>query len=99
MGKRGKPVKHPSRENYKFIGNDPDLVMNIMFTQYINPDIKWNIFHCVEKLWYALHNYPTYGKDYIEAVEKRFYEEYINDPHSECKLDPNDFPCQYYQAA
>ena len=96
-GKRGKPVKNPSRENYKFIGDDPNRIMNIIFTNWIEPDEKEKIFHCVENLWYGLHKYSTYGKDYIYDVEKRFYEDYINNPRSECKLDPSDFPCQYYE--
>jgi len=98
LGKRGKPVKHPNRELYKFVTNNPNVIMHIIFPNWIDKDMP-TYFHSVENLWESLHKYSCYGKDYIESVEKRFYEEYINNPHSECKLDPNDFPCQYYQAA
>ena len=94
-GKRGKPVKNPSRENYKYLGNNPQEIMNLIFPNWVDKYMN-TYFHSVENLWNALHQYSTYGKDYIYDVEKRFYEDYINNPHSECKLDPNDFPCKYY---
>ena len=69
--------------------------MNLLFKN----GYKEEWFHCVEKLWNALHLYSTYGEDYIYAVEKRFYEEYINNERSECKLPSEEFPCMYYQTA
>ena len=101
-GKRGKPVKNPSREVYKFITDNPYKVTEYLFPLYdSDPDYDENTFHCVEKLWKSLHQQYKYvsDRDYVYAVEKRFYEEYVNNPRSECQLDPNDFPCEYYQAA
>ena len=54
-------------------------------------------FHSVEELWKLLHLIYSYGQDYIKDVEERFYKEYINNPRSECQLDPNDFPCYFYK--
>lgn len=93
MGKRGKPVKNPTRELYKFVTNNPDEIMGIIFKNGYKDE--W--FHCVEKLWDALHLHSTYGENYIHDVEKRFYEDYINNEHSECKLNPKEFPCLYYK--
>lgn len=94
-GKKGKPVKNPIRENYKYLGNNPQEIMNLIFPNWVDKYMN-TYFHSVENLWKALHQYSTYGQDYIYEVEKRFYEEYINNPKSECKLDINDFPCKYY---
>ena len=99
-GKRGKPVKNPSREVYKFITDNPYKVTEYLFPLYdSDPDYDENAFHCVEKLWNSLHQYYKYesDKDYVYTVEKRFYEEYINNPRSECKIDASDFPCKYYE--
>lgn len=101
-GKRGKPVKNPSREVYKFISDNPYKVTEYLFPLYdSDPDYDENTFHSVEKLWNTLHQQYKYesDRDYVYAVEKRFYEEYVNNPRSECKLDPNDFPCKYYEVA
>ena len=99
-GKRGKPVKSPSREVYKFISDNPYKVTEYLFPLYdSDPDYDENTFHCVEKLWNTFHQQYKYesDRDYVYAVEKRFYEEYINNPRSECQLDPNDFPCKFYK--
>lgn len=99
-GKRGKPVKNPSREVYKFISDNPYKVTEYLFPLYdSDPDYDENTFHCVEKLWNTFHQQYKYesDRDYVYAVEKRFYEEYINNPRSECQLDPNDFPCKFYK--
>ena len=99
-GKRGKPVKNPSREVYKFISDNPYKVIEYLFPLYdSDPDYDENTFHCVEKLWNTFHQQYKYesDRDYVYAVEKRFYEEYINNPRSECQLDPNDFPCIFYK--
>ena len=99
-GKRGKPVKNPSREVYKFISDNPYKVTEYLFPLYdSDPEYDENTFHCVEKLWNTFHQQYKYesDRDYVYAVEKRFYEEYINNPRSECKLDPNDFPCKFYK--
>ena len=101
-GKRGKPVKNPSREVYKFITDNPYKVTEFLFPLYdCDPNYDENTFHCVEKLWNSLHKYYNNesDRDYVYAVEKRFYEEYVNNPKSECKLDTNDFPCMYYKVA
>lgn len=98
LGKRGKPVKNPTRELYKFVTNNPNVIMHLIFPNWIDKDMP-TYFHSVEKLWESLHKYSSYGKDYIYDVEKRFYEDYVNNPRSECQLDPNDFPCTYYEAA
>lgn len=100
-GKRGKPVKNPSREVYKFITDNPYKVTEYLFPLYdSDPDYDENTFHCVEKLWKSLHQYYDCITDenYLYSVEKRFYEEYVNNPRSECKLDPNDFPCKCYKS-
>ena len=99
-GKRGKPVKNPSREVYKFISDNPYKVTEYLFPLYdSDPEYDENTFHCVEKLWNTFHQQYKYesDRDYVYAVEKRFYEEYINNPRSECQLDPNDFPCRFYK--
>ena len=99
-GKRGKPVKNPSREVYKFISDNPYKVTEYLFPLYdSDPDYDENTFHCVEKLWNTFHQQYKYesDRDYVYAVEKRFYEEYVNNPRSECQLDPIDFPCKYYE--
>ena len=99
-GKRGKPVKNPIREVYKFISDNPYKVTEYLFPLYdSDPDYDENTFHCVEKLWNTFHQQYKYesDRDYVYAVEKRFYEEYINNPRSECQLDPNDFPCRFYK--
>lgn len=99
-GKRGKPVKNPSREVYKFISDNPYKVTEYLFPLYdSDPEYDENTFHCVEKLWNTFHQQYNYesDRDYVYAVEKRFYEEYINNPRSECQLDPNDFPCRFYK--
>lgn len=98
LGKRGKPVKNPTRELYKFVTNNPNEIMHLIFPNWIDKDMP-TYFHSVENLWEALHKYSSYGKDYVYDVEKRFYEDYVNNPRSECQLDPNDFPCTYYEAA
>ena len=98
LGKRGKPIKNPTRELYKFVTNNPNEIMHIIFPKWIDKDMP-TYFHSVEKLWEALHKYSAYGEDYIYAVEKRFYDEYINNERSECKLPPEEFPCMYYQTA
>ena len=98
-GKRGKPIKNPSREVYKFITDNPYKVTEYLFPLYdSDPDYDDETFHCVEKLWKSLHQYYNNesDKDYLYAVEKRFYEEYVDNPKSECKLDKNDFICKYY---
>ena len=99
-GKRGKPIKNPIREVYKFISDNPYKVTEYLFPLYdSDPDYDENTFHCVEKLWNTFHQQYKYesDRDYVYAVEKRFYEEYINNPKSECQLDPNDFPCRFYK--
>jgi len=101
-GKRGKPVKNPSREVYKFITDNPYKVTEYLFPLYdLDPDYDENTFHCVEKLWKTLHQQYKYesDRDYVYNVEERFYKEYVNNPRSECQLDPNDFPCMYYKVA
>lgn len=98
-GKRGKPIKNPTREVYKFITDNPYKVIEYLFPLYdSDPDYDDKTFHCVEKLWKSLHQYYNNesDKEYLLAVEKRFYEEYVDNPKSECKLDKNDFICKYY---
>lgn len=99
MGKKGKPVKHPTKINEIFVSNDPKVVMDYIYPiTDRTPMIRdgW-FFKSVERLWRLLHCRNPFGSEYVEAVEKRFYEEYINNPKSECKLDPADFPCMYYK--
>lgn len=98
LGKRGKPVKTPSRENYKYLGNNPKMIMKLICpSTAIKDDKLEKAFHSVEGLWKLLHKVHPYGVNYVRDVEERFYKEYVNNPRSECQLDPNDFPCMYYK--
>jgi len=98
MGKRGKPIKTPTRENYKWLGNNPyDIMRLICPSVAVDDEYLERCFHSVEGLWGLLHATFPYGVNYVKDVEKRFYEEYINNPRSECQLDPNDFPCRFYK--
>ena len=116
LGKRGKPVKTPTRENYKYLGNNPKTIMKLIFPtecimhatpdvleilndDYITEKFVEKAFHSVEGLWKLLHKAHPYGVNYVKDVEERFYKEYVNNPRSECQLDPNDFPCMYYKVA
>lgn len=116
LGKRGKPVKTPTRENYKYLGNNPKTIMKLIFPteciihatpdvleilndDYITEKFVEKAFHSVEGLWKLLHKAHPYGVNYVKDVEERFYKEYVNNPKSECQLDPNDFPCMYYEVA
>lgn len=94
-GKKG-PLKNGKKlkEFESLITNDPDNVMRFIFGDNYDP----KDFVSAERLWKALHSdkWP-WGKEACEFTEKRFYEEYINNPKIDVKVDPKDFPLQYYK--
>ena len=95
MGKKGNPVKNPTKEFKELVSNDPQNVMRFIFA---DNDIDPKVFNSVEALWKAIHSdkWP-WGDDVLERTERRFYKEYINDPKCEVPVDKEDFPCKLYK--
>lgn len=77
----------------KLIYNDPVNVMKFMYGD--NYDNKY--FSSVEGVWKGIHSKDFMFPDAVPAIEKEFYERYIDNPRSAEKLDPKDFSCQYYK--
>lgn len=93
-GKKG-PLKHGKKlkEFESLVSNDPENVMKFIFGDNYDP----KDFISVEKLWKALHsNKWPWGEEACKKAEERFYKEYVRNPKSEVKLDPEDFPLKYY---